>query len=101
MVVYWGQLEVSRKGYATQAVSWVPIAGWVLPDAERQLRIRLKAFVIDVRSGAWELLTTESYSESETTSLISEADAHNRMVESLKENAYKELVRQLQARYVD
>jgi len=40
-------------------VSWIPFAGWVVPDELQHMRIRLKLAVIDVRSGRWTLLTPE------------------------------------------
>src|SRR3954468_19669694 len=40
IVCYWGVLESEQKSQATKAVSWVPIAGYFIPDSKQQMRIR-------------------------------------------------------------
>ncbi len=53
LIVYWGVLESAREGYATKTISWIPIVGSLLPDEKQQMRIRLKAAIIDVKTGYW------------------------------------------------
>ena len=101
LVVYWGTVDISRDGYATRTVSWVPVVGWVIPDETREMRIRIKAAVIDVRSGAWEFLIPEVHSDKKVTNIASRADKHESMVEKLKASAYSELVKMMETRYLD
>ncbi|MBI3191577.1 MAG: aminopeptidase, partial [Pedosphaera parvula] len=51
ILCYWGVLEASQKTLATKSVSWVPVLGRAIPDETQEMRIRLKAFVVDARTG--------------------------------------------------
>lgn len=99
LVVYWGVLETEREGYATKAVSWVPLVGDFIPDEDQETRIRLKAAVIDVSTGSWDLLTPEVYSDERTTIGANRQSSDQRQVNLLKEKAYDRLVADLQTRY--
>lgn len=99
LIVYWGVLETSRKGHATKVVSWVPIAGNILPDERQTMRIRLKAIVMDVSSGHWEMLTPEVYSDQRTTAKINRRQVDQEQVDRLKTKAYRRLIEDLQTRF--
>ena len=51
VMVYWGQLESLTTNGVTKAVSWVPIVGMAIPDESQQMRIRLKAAIVEVATG--------------------------------------------------
>lgn len=99
LVVYWGVLETKREAYATKAVSWVPIVGSFVPDEEQETRIRLRAAIIDVETGDWELLEPKSYSDDRTTVGIGREYSDQKQVTLLKEQAYERLVDDMLTRY--
>lgn len=99
VVVYWGILESSRKGYATKTVSWMPIVGSVIPDENQQMRIRLKAAVIDVGSGYWEMLFPEVYEDDQTSTKLNRKQSDQQQVQLLKQKGYKRLIADLKMRY--
>ncbi len=93
------RLETSRKGHATKVVSWVPLAGNILPDERQTMRIRLKAIVMEVSSGHWEMLTPEVYSDQRTTAKINRRQVDQEQVDRLKTKAYRRLIEDLQTRF--
>jgi hypothetical protein len=62
IICYWGILESARRNMETKTVSWVPLAGWLVPDEAQSMRIRLKLALIDVRTGNWTVLSHEASS---------------------------------------
>lgn len=95
IVCYWGVLESAQEDREGKAVSWVPIAGAFIPDQKQQMRIRLKALVLDVATGGWKMLQPESYSDSSFNSRISREADDQKLVTALKEKGYKSLVAEL------
>lgn len=99
IVCYWGAIESMRGDMSTKMVSWVPLAGWVIPDETEAMRLRLKVAVIDVRSGAWTVASPESpVDRSAWSNRFNRDRVDQRQVQHLKELAYaagvKELLRQ-------
>lgn len=92
LVCYWGVLESARVAKGGSAVSWVPLVGSFVPDEKQQMRIRLKALVLDVSSGNWRMLTPESYSDARWTTGFSRERKDQEQVELLKQSGYKSLV---------
>lgn len=99
LVVYWGVLETEHKIYATKAVSWVPLVGDFIPDEEQETRIRLRAAVIDVETGDWEMMEPKIYSDDRTTVGIGREYSDQKQVALLKDQAYERLVDDLVTRY--
>jgi hypothetical protein len=99
LIVYWGVLESSRKGYGSKAVSWVPIAGAFIPDEDQEMRIRLKVAIIDVQSGKWEMLTPEVYADGSVSARINRESSDQDQVEKLKEQGYRRVVSDIQTRF--
>ena len=98
IVCYWGTLESLRSDMNTKAISWVPIAGWVLPDENQAMRLRLKLAVIDVRTGGWTVVNPESFADKNSRSNRYNRDrADQKQVQALKEIAYLAGVRELTA----
>ncbi len=95
VIVYWGILESSRKGFATKSVSWVPIVGSFIPDEDQEMRIRLKAAVIDVATGYWEMLIPEVYEDKQFSTGLSRHQRDQQQVEFLKEKGYRRLIADL------
>lgn len=82
----------------TKAISRVPIAGWVLPDENQAMRLRLKLAVIDVRTGNWTVLGPESLVDRNSRSNRFNRDrADQKQVQALKELAYARRVEKLVA----
>jgi hypothetical protein len=88
IVCYWGALESATKGNEAQAVSWVPVAGWVLPDQSQHMRINLKLALVDVRTGHWVTHVPPSFDNNRVSSKISRAGSDQKQVEKLKDLAY-------------
>jgi hypothetical protein len=96
IVCYWGVLESLRSDMNTKSISWVPIAGWVLPDENQAMRLRLKLAVIDVRSGSWTVVSPESFVDRNSRSNRYNRDrADQKQVQELKELAYAKGVEEL------
>ena len=100
LIVYWGFLESEREGNVSKSVSWVPIVGSIFPDEKQHMRIRLKAAVIDVATGGWELLMPEVYADEQITSGLSRERKDQDQVALLKAQAYKRLIEDIQTRYL-
>jgi hypothetical protein len=92
IVCYWGVLEAEHKSQVTRAVSWVPVAGYFIPDSKEEMRIRLKAAIVDVATGKWTFVTTAPVASSDYSSIISRREKDQGLVTRLKENGYRELV---------
>ena len=95
ILCYWGVLESANDLKKGAAVSWVPIVGYVVPDQKEQMRIRLKAILVDVRTGSWKMYTPESYADSRMSSMVSREKQDQKLVEDLKRNGYRTLVADL------
>ncbi len=99
MVVYWGILESGIDRGPGKAVSWVPVVGRIFPDQSQHMRIRIKAAVIDVSSGKWELLTPRSIENQRHSARVSRAENDQEQVRLLKEQSYVRLFEDLVTRY--
>ena len=88
IVCYWGTLESTRRKMETKTVSWVPVAGWMLPDESQLVRIRLKLALIDVRTGFWRLFTPEPSSDKAWSTGFTRGSSDLKQVEALKAKAY-------------
>lgn len=91
VMVYWGVLESLTHRGVTKAVSWVPIVGMMVPDESQDMRIRLKAAVIDVASGRWRMVMPEPIDNSAISASINRATSDQGQVADLKEAGYAKL----------
>ncbi len=99
IVVYWGLLETAQKGYATKAVSWVPLVGGAIPDENQQMRIRLKVAVVDVKDGRWEMFSPEPFEDAAVSARYTRASSDQGQVSLLKTRAYEAAAEDLVKRY--
>ena len=97
MIVYWGILETGREDHGAKTISWVPVIGRIIPDEKQKMRIRLKAAVIDVASGAWEFVIPEVYNDARTSARVNREESAQDQVTLLK--AYKALASDLLKRF--
>lgn len=97
IVCYWGILESGRSDIATKTVSWVPLAGWMLPDERQAMRIRLKVAVVDVRTGNWTVMSPTAYKDRAVSTRFSRGRSDQQQVEKLKQLAYASAARELTA----
>ncbi len=96
IVCYWGILESERQGFGTaKTVSWVPLLGDLLPDEREKMRIRLKAVVIDVASGAWTFVTPQAINASQVSTAYHRKKTDQALVEQLKTQGYEALAQRL------
>jgi len=95
ILCYWGILESGRSDVITKTVSWVPLAGWMLPDEKQAMRIRLKVAVIDVRSGKWTVVSPAAHENRAISTRFSRGSSDQQQVESLKRLAYASAAREL------
>jgi len=89
LVCYWGTLESARRKMETKTVSWVPIAGWMVPDESQQMRIRLKLALIDVRTGNWRVVAPEPFTDKAWSTGFTRDSSDQKQVELLKRRAYE------------
>jgi len=99
VLCYWGVLESEKQDLATKTVSWLPTAGWVLPDEKQHMRIRLKLALIDVRSGSWTVMSPEAFDDSRMSTSLHRAARDQQQVDLLKAKAYEASVKELVTRY--
>lgn len=99
LMVYWGILESGIVDQATKTVSWVPIAGRIIPDEKQEMRIRIKAAVVDVATGKWVLVTPESFGDNRVSAHINRENADQKQVETLKQQAYGALAQELKSKF--
>lgn len=50
---------IIRGACATKLISWVPIVGAIIPDERQRMRLRLKALLVDVETGRWQVFAPE------------------------------------------
>ena len=91
ILVYWGELEAQTAGGVTKAVSWVPVVGMVIPDESQDMRIRLKAAIIDVETGCWHMILPEAIADSAISARINRESADQDQVQRLKAAGYAKL----------
>lgn len=89
IVCYWGILESAKENLSTKTVSWLPVVNWMVPDERQHMRIRLKIAVMDVRTGAWTMLTPEAFQDDRINTHVRRSGADQRLVETLKAKAYE------------
>lgn len=95
IVCYWGVLESEQTNHVTKIVSWVPVAGSLLPDQTQSMRIRLKAIVVDVATGRWTFVSPPSAVSSSLSSIVTRRNTDQTLVAELKENGYRNLAQAL------
>lgn len=99
ILCYWGILESATTDHASKAVSWIPVAGRVVPDEKQQMRIRLKAIVLDVPTGKWSMVTPPAIEESRTSAKLNRESADQKQVLALKRKGYESLVQHILAKH--
>ena len=101
MLVYWGILEsAAEPEQAAKQLSWVPIAGRIIPDEIQHVQIRVKAVVIDVATGNWTMLRTEPLQDKRMSSRLTRESSDLKQVLALKEKAYGQFASDLKTRFL-
>lgn len=99
IVCCWGTLESAGKGNEAKTVSWVPVAGWLLPDEAQQMRIRLKVALVDVRTGNWAMCSSQSFEDRAHSTRFNREASDQKQVEKLKQLAYASVAAEVAQRY--
>ena len=95
IICYWGILESGRVDHVTKTVSWVPVVSWFTPDETQQMRIRLKAAVVDVKSGNWTMLTPAAFENEALSTRMAREKSDQQQVARLKAKGYAALAQDL------
>jgi hypothetical protein len=95
IIVYWGNIETSVQPMGTKAVSWIPIAGYYIPDQSQKMRISISAIISDVASGRWTAFTAVSSETTVSHSMMTSNAKDSQQVEQLKSEAYRRLAEQI------
>ena len=98
ILCYWGTLESAKQDQVTKTVSWVPIAGKLLPDETQQMRINLHAVLIDVSTGHWSTYTGKSSENQALSAGLIREYSDQKQVTQLKAAAYASLAEELAIR---
>lgn len=101
IVCYWGVLESERKDKITRTVSWVPIVGYLIPDERENMRIKLKAAIVDVASGRWTLVNPPPAASSRLSTMLSREETDQELVHQLKAEGYQALARTLAEQHTE
>ncbi len=88
IICYWGALASASKGNEAKTISWVPVAGWVLPDESQQMRLRLKVALVEVRNGRWAMLSSQSFDDKAHSARFNREASDQKQVERLKQLGY-------------
>jgi hypothetical protein len=92
LACYWGVLEASQEDHATKTISWVPIAGSLVPDQSQRMRIRLKAVAVDVATGRWKMIQPPPVEEDARLSAkLNRESSDQKQVARLKQAGYRAL----------
>ena len=94
-------MESARINHVTKLISWVPIVGYTLPDEREDMRIRLKAVIIDVATGRWTAVLPKPVTQSGLSTILSRKDKDQALVALLKDRAYQDLAQSLIESYTD
>jgi hypothetical protein len=92
IVCYWGLLESQVDKHGTKVISWIPIAGSIVPDETQRMNIRLKFVVMEVKSGQWTTLRSEPFDDKSMSNRVGRAGSDQKQVETLKRKAYQQAV---------
>jgi hypothetical protein len=95
ILCYWGTLESAQENQATKTVSWVPIAGSLIPDQTQRMRINVRAVLIDVASGRWSMITAKSSENTALSPAVLRQSSDQKQVEKLKAEGYASLAEDL------
>jgi hypothetical protein len=95
VVAYWGVLESSERDTAGKAASWVPIAGWFVPDSSQRMRIRLRIVVLDVSTGQWTTLLPKPIDDERASAIFGRESSDRDQVELLLSAAVPTVVEAL------
>lgn len=95
IICYWGVLESAQEAKDGKAISWVPILGGMVTDQKEQMRIRLKALVVDVATGHWKMFNPEVHSDASDNARWTRESHDQKLVVALKEKGYHSLVNSL------
>ncbi len=95
IMAYWGNVETSIKPKHSKMVSWIPIAGYYVPDESQKMRVTISAIVSDVSSGRWFNFTAHSSETEISHSIYTARRKDSEQVEKLKAEAYENIVQQL------
>ena len=95
ILCYWGTLESAQENQATKIVSWVPIAGSLIPDQTQRMRINVRAALIDVASGRWSMITAKSSENTALSPAVLRQSSDQKQVEKLKAEGYASLAEDL------
>lgn len=101
IVCYWGQLESGEVDQATKIVSWVPIVGQMIPDKKHNMRIVLRAAIIDVASAEWTFVMPPPVMSSTLSTWSGRENADQVLVNRLKTKSYQDLAEMLFNNYTD
>lgn len=91
LLCVWGTIEAVRENQVTKSVSWVPIAGYLIPDETQRMRLRVRAVLMDVATGRWSVLTPPPAENAALSPGLLRGYSHDKQVYELKTRAYAAL----------
>lgn len=91
----WGVLEAEQKNLPSKGVSWVPVLGRSVPDQSQRMRLRLKAVLLDARTGRWVMVAPPPAESDAASNRSNRAQTDQSQVQKLKEEGYKALIEEL------
>jgi hypothetical protein len=101
VVCYWGILEWARQSLDSKVISWVPLAGSVLPDEHQHMRIRLKVALVDVRTGNWAMFAPEPFQDKALSARLGRERSDQAQVAKLKQRSYAAAAQDLLKMYAN
>ncbi len=100
IMVYWRYLESGVINHQTKLISWIPIAGMIIPDETKYMRLRIKVCLIDVKTGQWEAFHPKVVNGQILTGAFNRDPANQKQLNNLIDQAYTKTVEALLAEYI-
>lgn len=91
IVLVTGVFESTSQNLATQTVSWVPIAGQLIPDERSIVRLKLAVVSIDTASGAWNSLAGPSIVRTRFSNALSRGSSRDLLLDEMRRANWREV----------
>jgi hypothetical protein len=94
VIVVFGEIQSDSRDLPTSILSWVPIAGEILPSEHSGTRLLAQAVVMETRSPRYTMITAQPQQREGITTSHGSSGINGRRAEKLKALAYPDLARQ-------
>lgn len=94
VVVVFGEIQSDSRELPTSILSWVPVAGEILPSERSGTRLLAQAVIMETRSPRYTMISAQPRQKQGLTTAYGASGINGRRSEKLKALAYPELAQQ-------